>query len=59
MIRILKCGEVAADDIFARVTPKVDVEAVVADIIATVREQGDKALFAYTAKFDGATLDSL
>ena len=59
MIQILKYGEVDNRKVFARVTPKVDVEAVVADILATVREQGDKALFAYTAKFDGAVLDSL
>ena len=59
MIRILKYGEVDNKDIFARVTPKVDVQAVVADILRTVREQGDKALFAYTEKFDGAVLDRL
>ncbi len=59
MIRILTYGEVENSDIFARVTPKVDVESVVAEILATVREKGDEALYAYTAKFDGASLDSL
>ncbi len=59
MIRILTYGEVDNATIFARVTPKMDVEAVVADIIATVRAKGDEALLAYTAQFDGAKLDSL
>ena len=59
MIRILKYGEVDNKDVFARVTPKVDVESVVADILRTVREQGDRALFAYTKKFDGAVLETL
>ncbi len=36
-----------------------DVEAVVREIIATVREQGDKALVDYTRKFDKADLDAL
>jgi len=59
MIRILKCGEVSTDEIFARSVPAVDVEAVVADIIADVRERGDAALFEYEAKFDKAELTSL
>ncbi len=59
MIQILKYGEVANEDIFARVTPTVNVEAIVADIIATVRRDGDRALYAYCEKFDGAKLDSL
>ncbi|MDH6230366.1 histidinol dehydrogenase [Mesorhizobium soli] len=36
-----------------------DVEAVVRDIIAAVREQGDRALVDYTRKFDRADLDAL
>ena len=59
MIRIMKVGEVAAEDIFARVTPTVDVASVVAEIIANVRANGDKALFEYNEKFDKATLTSL
>ena len=47
MIRILTYGEVEAAEIFARVVPEIDVEATVADIIATVRKEGDKALLAY------------
>ena len=59
MIRILKYGEVAASDIFARVTPTVDVESIVADIISNVRKSGDKALFEYAAQFDKVQLDAL
>ena len=59
MIRIFKYGEVAKQDIFARVEPKVDVEAIVSEIIADVRVNGDAALYRYCEKFDGAKLDSL
>ena len=59
MIKILKYGEVATEDVFARVVPTVDVAGIVAEIIRTVREQGDAALYAYTEKFDGAKLRSL
>ncbi len=59
MIKILKYGEVANDEIFARAMPEVKVEDIVADIIKNVRENGDKALFDYTEKFDKANLSSL
>ena len=59
MIRIYPFGEVSPEDVFARVEPKVDVEAIVADIIRTVQEQGDRALYAYTEQFDKARLSSL
>ena len=59
MIQIYQYGEVSNDKIFARVTPTVNVEAIVADIIATVRRDGDKALYAYCERFDGAKLSSL
>ena len=59
MIRILKYGEVANEDIFARFVPEVNVEDVVAQIIQDVRQNGDKALLRYTEKFDGAKLDCL
>ena len=36
-----------------------DVDEVVLDIIQTVRREGDAALQAYTAQFDGVTLDRL
>ena len=59
MIKILKYGEVSNSEIFARVSPKVDVAAAVADIIEKVKENGDKALLELTKKFDGAELKAL
>ena len=59
MIPILKVGQVPNSEIFARVTPAADVAAIVADIIADVRENGDAAVKAYCAKFDKAELTSL
>lgn len=59
MIKILKYGEVENKDIFARAILETDVEKVVADIIYDVRKNGDKALYKYCEKFDGAKIDSL
>ena len=59
MIPILKVGQVPNSEIFARVTPAVDVAAIVADILADVKENGDRAVKAYCAKFDKAELTSL
>ena len=56
MIRIMKYGEVPGEEIFARVTPTVNVEKIVSDIIANVRKYGDKALFSYSEQFDRAKL---
>ena len=59
MIKIMKYGQEPNSEIFSRVVPTVNVEAVVADIIANVRENGDKAVLEYNAKFDKAVLDAL
>ena len=59
MIKILKFGEVANDEIFARVEPAVNVADTVAEIIANVKSRGDEALREYSLKFDKANLDSL
>ena len=59
MITIYRYGEVSNDEIFARVTPKFDVEGIVQEIISTVRRDKDAALYAYTEKFDKAKLTSL
>ena len=59
MIQILKYGRVANEEIFARMSPKANVEDTVAEIIRDVRENGDEALFRYCQKFDRATLSSL
>lgn len=59
MIKILKCGDVERDEIFARCESGANVEEVVADIIYNVRKNGDKAIFEYCEKFDGAHLSTL
>ena len=59
MIKIMKYGEVSADEIFARGKTSFDVADIVADIIENVKQNGDKALFEYCEKFDKAKLSSL
>ncbi len=59
MIQILKYNEVAATEIFARVTPTVNVEQIVTEIIENVKTNGDSALYAYCKKFDKANVTSL
>ena len=59
MIKILKYGEVETAQIFARSENALNVEEIVSEIIANVRQNGDQALFEYCEKFDHAKLDSL
>ncbi len=59
MIKILDSREVSRGEIFSRVTPSVNVEDIVSDIIANVRKNGDKALYEYAEKFDRANLTAL
>lgn len=59
MIRIMSMGQVPAEEIFNRNIPTSNVSDTVAEIIREVRARGDSALRDYTAKFDGAVLDSL
>ena len=59
MIQILKFSEVKPEQVFARAENAVNVEAIVSEIIANVRKNGDKALFEYCEKFDKAKLNSL
>ena len=59
MIKILKYGEVSMDEVFARVSPSVNVEGIVSEIIENVKKNGDKALFEYCKKFDKAVLSDL
>lgn len=59
MIKILKFGTDTNEEIFTRFTPQYGVEDVVAEIISNVRANGDKALFEYNKKFDGAELTEL
>lgn len=59
MIKIYKDGLNSREEIFSVVEPKVDVTAIVTDIIETVKRDGDKALYAYAEKFDMVKLNSL
>ena len=59
MIKIFEYEQTPSNQVFSRVTPKVNVEKIVFDIIEKVKTEGDKALLEYTEKFDGAVLDSL
>ena len=59
MIRILPYSETAPEEVFSRVVPEVDVTGTVREIIATVIREGDKALFEYCRRFDGAELSAL
>ncbi len=59
MIKIMKYGQVPNADIFARVSPTVNVEAIVSDIIEDVRARGDEAVLSYNLKFDKAELTDL
>ena len=59
MIKIFKDGINTREEIFSVVSPKVDVEKIVAEVIENVKSNGDKALFEYALKFDKASLDSL
>lgn len=59
MIKIMKYGEVSAEEIFDRGETSFDVNDIVSDIINTVKANGDKALFEYCKKFDKANLSCL
>ena len=59
MISILKYGEVKNEEIFARTLPTDNVSQAVAEILAAVRREGDKALLEYEKRFDKAELPSL
>ena len=59
MIKILKYEDVTTDEIFDRDDPTANVSDIVREIIADVRTNGDRALYAYAEKFDKAVLTSL
>ena len=59
MIKIMKYGEVSADEIFDRGVTSFDVADIVTDIINDVKQNGDNALYSYAEKFDKAKLSSL
>ena len=59
MISIYKYGEVPNSEIYKRENIASNVEGTVAEIIANVIKNGDKALFDYARTFDKAELASL
>lgn len=59
MIKIYKYNEVPQEDIFIRKEIPGNVEGIVSDIIADVRQNGDAALIRYAKKFDNAELSAL
>ena len=59
MIKIMKYGEVSANEIFARGKSSFDVADTVTEIIENVKANGDAALFEYCKKFDKAEISSL
>ena len=59
MIRIMKYGVEREDEIFSRSSSSKDVSGVVSQILKEVQVRGDKALIEYTAKLDGALIDTI
>ena len=59
MIRIFEYGKIPAEKIFERQEYITGVSGPVEEIIANVRENGDKAVLEYTEKFDKAAISSL
>lgn len=60
MIKIINIDSAEKGDILTRdIKLESGVEAIVADIIKNVKENGDNALKEYSAKFDGATIENL
>lgn len=59
MIRILNYGQEPSSAIFARSTATADAAGAVAEIIARVRREGDRALLDYEERFDRVKLASL
>jgi len=64
MIRILEWDSLSAAERRAALArpaqdARADIAAVAADVVSTVRRDGDAALFAYTERFDSVRLESL
>ena len=59
MIRMMKYGETPNSELFLRGGASADVSKAVAEIIETVRRDGDRALLDYAARYDHAALASL
>ena len=59
MIKIMKYNEISNEEIFSRSIPTVNVADIVSEIICTVRDRKDAALFDYVKKFDHVELDQI
>ncbi len=59
MSAIYRYGETPEETLFARMDEVADVSAAVAEIVARVAKEGDKALYDYARRFDHAELTSL
>lgn len=59
MIRILTYGQAPREEIFARSLEAADVSGAVSEIIAQVRQRGDRALLDYAEAFDGGAPEEL
>ncbi len=59
MIKILQYKNINKDEIFSRMAETPDVSDTVSAIIENVKENGDKAVFEYTARFDKAEISTL
>lgn len=59
MIKIYTDGTLSTEEIMSRDGESFDASAIVRDIIANVRKNGDKALLEYCEKFDGGAPESL
>lgn len=60
MIKLFRYGEIDRSEIFSReIGNTKNIEGVVSDIIANVKERGDAALYEYCEKFDKVSLSSL
>ena len=59
MIKIIDYKNISKSDILERKDSGINVEDIVAEIIANVRKNKDSAIFEYCRKFDKAELDAL
>ncbi|MBQ3116665.1 MAG: histidinol dehydrogenase [Clostridia bacterium] len=59
MIKIISSVSDTRAEVFTATEKKVDVSNTVSEILARVKNEGDKALFDYCEKFDKVKLDSL
>ena len=60
MIKIVNSADVSRSELLSRTLPETPaVEQAVREILKNVIDNGDKALFEYAKKFDGASLSAL